>query len=580
MVKKQTTPKIKKVESSSVGTPGQSRMAKGGFKKTVTQVSGPSSIISMDDIEKHLEKYMATWQGKLRRLEQELIEPRDKGVLPIHVTKWRVKSPESIYTKVKRYSVINLKDITDYAGFRVLCLFDEDIVKVHLFLLQVIKKGGNLLKNLNLFNWDQNDKNTKVVVEAAKRLNPKLPAIRYKPRRPESGYRSVHYTCSFKEGDEVFYFEIQLRTILQDAWAELEHSLSYKKGRVHPYIRKNFDLLAKDLVTSDELMNYLKRLSSGYQQMEAHSMTNAGPHQYFEYEDAMMSEIFAASQKRKPFEDYLNFVKKQSPKECKTWMPEAQRLYSSLEHELGGDILKLKEIRYFMQMERAYLHFCSGESQKAFRIYKDLYDGDDKDEYQKRGVLLFRMGEARFIQGNIVKALEYFDRSEQQMKPDSVVNRINTFRLKMKLANIYWMLGPEYAEIAHRQIIEAKKIHDSAHRLFSAEAKLHLLNNSCWYCLEKFLLSGKDDDYCSTKEAFNKLKVEVATRGNKFVSSNQYDTLAWCSYQFYVKEGNPDDLEQAKKWCPQILQTPNQATFKLTSSNLQIQHIHEILSAE
>jgi ppGpp synthetase/RelA/SpoT-type nucleotidyltranferase len=575
--KKPTQAQIKKKNGKGLTITSTKKTA---TKKMKGEIAAPNSneVISLDKIKEHVKNNRETWEEKLGSLEKRLVGRRDEGKLPIHLTKWRIKSFDSIFTKVKRYSLTDLKKISDYAGFRVLCLFDEDIIKVHNYLLQILNQGGYTIENLNLFNWDPEHKSTKSMHAAAMKLYPNLPQPRYEPRRKESGYKSVHYTCSFNEGPENYFLEIQLRTVLQDAWAELEHSLSYKKGRVHPYIRKNFDLLAKDLATSDELMNYLRRLSTGYQQMETYSMANAGPHQYFDYDDSMTSDMFKTGQQKTAFKKYLEFVQKQNPKECEIWMGEASKLYSVLKSKVKADELSKREVRYFILMEQAFLDFCAGSSQKALDIYSDLLRDEHKEEYKKRGVLFFRMGEANFIQGDIVKALERFDQSEQLMTPDSTVNRINAFRVKTKLANIYWILGPEYSEIAHRQIMEAKTICDEEPNLFSPEDRLHLVNNVCWYSLEKFLSSGEDKDYIAAREAFDNLKTQVGTGSN--ISSNQYDTLAWCSYQFYLKEGKTRDLDHAKKWCPNILQAPNRATFRLTSWNLQMQHIQQILSTE
>jgi len=75
-----------------------------------------------------------------------------------------------------------------------------------------------------------------------------------------SGYRSIHYLCSHFVARKRYYAEIQLRTLLQDAWAELEHKLSYNRGNVHPFIIISFILFAQDIATNDLLLSYLKNI--------------------------------------------------------------------------------------------------------------------------------------------------------------------------------------------------------------------------------------------------------------------------------------------------------------------------------
>ena len=76
------------------------------------------------------------------------------------------------------------------------------------------------------------------------------------------GYRSLHYICapapSFFEQHGFVYmpelrFEVQLRTILQHAWAEMEHDLGYKAPEAIPaQIRRRFSRLAGLLELADE----------------------------------------------------------------------------------------------------------------------------------------------------------------------------------------------------------------------------------------------------------------------------------------------------------------------------------------
>ena len=44
-------------------------------------------------------------------------------------------------------------------------------------------------------------------------------------RLHKKGYRSIHYTVSFKK----FYIEIQVRTIYDEAWSDCDHNYVYKQ---------------------------------------------------------------------------------------------------------------------------------------------------------------------------------------------------------------------------------------------------------------------------------------------------------------------------------------------------------------
>ena len=137
---------------------------------------------------------------------------------PIEYIKSRIKSPESIVKKLKRYgyesSIDNMVDyINDIAGIRIVCSFTSDIYK----LAEMIGK--------------QNDLTVVSVKDYIK--HPK-----------ESGYKSYHMlvTVPIFLSDRVVdtKVEIQIRTMAMDFWASLEHKIYYKfEGNAPQYISRD-----------------------------------------------------------------------------------------------------------------------------------------------------------------------------------------------------------------------------------------------------------------------------------------------------------------------------------------------------
>jgi putative GTP pyrophosphokinase len=134
---------------------------------------------------------------------------------PIEYFKSRIKSPESIVKKLKRYgyetSIENMvKHVNDIAGIRVVCSFTSDIYR----LAEMIGK--------------QNDLTVVSIKDYIK--HPK-----------QSGYKSYHMLVSVPIflTDRVVdtKVEIQIRTIAMDFWASLEHKIYYKfEGNAPEYI--------------------------------------------------------------------------------------------------------------------------------------------------------------------------------------------------------------------------------------------------------------------------------------------------------------------------------------------------------
>ena len=125
---------------------------------------------------------------------------------PIEYIKSRIKTPESIVKKLKRYgyesSIDNMVNyVNDIAGIRIVCSFTSDIYK----LAEMIGK--------------QNDLTVISIKDYIK--NPK-----------ESGYKSYHMlvTVPIFLSDRVIEtkVEIQIRSVAMDFWASLEHKIAYK----------------------------------------------------------------------------------------------------------------------------------------------------------------------------------------------------------------------------------------------------------------------------------------------------------------------------------------------------------------
>lgn len=127
---------------------------------------------------------------------------------PIEHIKARIKTPESIVKKLKRYgqeSTIDnmVKYINDIAGIRIICSFTSDIYRI-----------ADMIR-------DQKD----IQVIAVKDY------ITY-PKA--SGYKSYHMIVSIpvylSDRTVDTKVEIQIRTVAMDFWASLEHRMRYKKN--------------------------------------------------------------------------------------------------------------------------------------------------------------------------------------------------------------------------------------------------------------------------------------------------------------------------------------------------------------
>ena len=152
---------------------------------------------------------------------------------PIEHIKTRIKTPESIVKKLKRYgyetSVENMVNyINDIAGVRLICSFTSDIYR----LAEMIGKQSDL-KVLAIKDYIKNPK--------------------------ESGYKSFHMLVAvpifLSDGVVETKVEIQIRTIAMDFWASLEHKIYYKfEGNAPEYISRELKECADMISDVDDKM--------------------------------------------------------------------------------------------------------------------------------------------------------------------------------------------------------------------------------------------------------------------------------------------------------------------------------------
>ena len=152
---------------------------------------------------------------------------------PIEHIKSRIKTPESIVKKLKKYgqesTIENMVAyVNDIAGIRVICSFTSDIYRI----AEMLSRQSDIR-----------------VVEVKDYIkNPK-----------PSGYTSYHMlvTIPIFLSDRIVdaMVEIQIRTVAMDFWASLEHKINYKfEGNVPEYIREELVECASIVSMLDDRM--------------------------------------------------------------------------------------------------------------------------------------------------------------------------------------------------------------------------------------------------------------------------------------------------------------------------------------
>src|SRR5437868_4464764 len=174
--------------------------------------------------------------SKVETILSEILELQN---LPYHIITSRAKDIDSFKKKAENDKYSDpVNQITDLAGIRVITYVEDEIIKI----CKVIEDTFDIDKE------NSSDKSKELGIDKV-------------------GYKSVHYIGKIKpdrlqlpeySGFAGKSFEIQVRTILQHAWAEIEHDRNYKfTGKLPDEISRRFKLLAGFLEIADREFNYI-----------------------------------------------------------------------------------------------------------------------------------------------------------------------------------------------------------------------------------------------------------------------------------------------------------------------------------
>lgn len=221
-------------------------------KFNISEIEFSRTKLSWADLIKIYENHTSKERGQLNisNFIFEILSELDT----VHSIRRRIKDPEHLIEKIIRKTLdkpeIEIttenysEKITDLIGVRVLHLYKEDWLEIHNKILStwstVEKPTANIRKGDNEEVYINNGCDIK---------------------EHKYGYRSVHYLIEFPSSkDSKAIVEIQVRTLFEEAWSEIDHKIRYPYDIDNPILAGYLVVFNSLAGSADQMGSFIKIL--------------------------------------------------------------------------------------------------------------------------------------------------------------------------------------------------------------------------------------------------------------------------------------------------------------------------------
>ena len=248
----------------------------------------------------------------------------------VHSVRYRVKDAEHLIEKIIRKKRDNpdreitiatyLTEITDLIGIRVLHLFKEEWVAIH----------RNILDMWNL-------KETVIAYHRAGDNTDIFKENKCTPKEHNNGYRSIHYIIESQPTKLKVYAEIQVRTIFEEAWSEIDHSVRYPYDMDNPLLTQYLLIFNRLSGSADEMGAFILNLRNHLNKIHAdNAIIIKEKEEATRQLQAAIKQLKISEKEKRNLEAKLNNIKKP---EIDTWAsistPEWLNSFTTLNNSLN-----------------------------------------------------------------------------------------------------------------------------------------------------------------------------------------------------------------------------------------------------
>lgn len=175
----------------------------------------------------------------------------------VHSCKFRVKDPEHLIEKIIRKNINGGDPVTknnyrekfhDLIGLRAIHLYKEDWEQIH---DQIYNKWSTNFIGIPYAYIRKGDSTDFISKFENIEGNGEV-------REHQFGYRSIHYILCITRDNKKYYAELQVRTIFEEGWSEIDHDIKYPYNLDNELYGNYLGILNRLAGASDEMATMLK----------------------------------------------------------------------------------------------------------------------------------------------------------------------------------------------------------------------------------------------------------------------------------------------------------------------------------
>ena len=342
----------------------------------------------------------------------------------LHVQKRaRVKSKSSLIKKIdakKKEKKYSLTDVTDIVGFRFVCHFQNEVEQVVDVLLDKIigtetRRDFDALIEARIYV--SSAPNQQTLLEQLKQVFERH-KVSVKIDIKVSRYTSVHMVVKKRAGEN---FELQIRNVFEDAWAEIEHALKYKGGGhdLSPSADRHLQVLNTFVQACSEYSETILLETQGET-----AITSTVVNELFD-DDEELKKMPVAAKKA---------IKDATKMRGKGRYKDAINILSDFIAANDDLIVSDRTVKYYVLMERGISSLRTGKIQAAITDYLEL-----KSSHPDRALIYFRLADAYRISRDFQEAIKYLE-----LIPSKIESSENTTQEREFLRKLPFTLAHSY----------------------------------------------------------------------------------------------------------------------------------------